>query len=136
MKYLSIIVVMGSLFFGACETNTNGGKLGTFDAIVEGTVTSENGNAVSGADVLITSHSVECNDIQEDGISHGVTSTDSKGKFLKKIHKPTKDLIRCLNLDINAGTYSGIADTTVSVSTMLKLKNSTPLNKENINIAY
>ena len=136
MKYLSLIIAVVSVIFVTCETNTNGGKLGSFDAIVEGTVTSSNGNAASGADVLITSHSVECSDTQEDGISHGVTSTDSEGKFRKKIQKPTKDLIRCLNIDINAGTYSGIEDTTVSISTVLELKNSSPLNKENINIAY
>ena len=110
--------------------------LGTFDAVVEGTITNSGGNAVIGADILITSHLSECDNIQEDGISHGTSSTNSEGTFRKKIQKLTKETIRCLNLEIKPTQNSGLNDTTVSVSTVLELKNRPPLNEEKIDIAY
>ena len=131
-----MLIVVGSLLFTACDNNMSSGDLGTFDAVVKGTITNSSGSNVRGADVLIASHLSECDNIQEGGISHGISTTDSDGTFRKRIQKPIKDTIRCLTLDIKPSTNSSLNDTTVSISTILELKNSTPFNEEEIEIAY
>ena len=136
MKYFGVLVVVGSLLFTACDNNTSSGDLGIFDAIIKGTITYSNGSDVRGAEVLITSHLSECDNIQEGGISHGISTTDSDGTFRKRIQKPTKDTIRSLTLNIKPNTNSSLNDTMVSISTILELKNSTPFNEEEIEIAY
>ena len=136
MKYLSALILIGSLFFVSCSDNSSGSERGTFDAIIGGTITNSTGNTVSNASVLVISHSLECYNIQGDGISHGTTNTNSEGKFGKRLQSFSEGTIRCLKLEINPPANSSLNDTTVSIPTMLELKTSTPLDEANYEITY
>ncbi|HEX6983315.1 MAG TPA: hypothetical protein VF181_11195 [Balneolaceae bacterium] len=131
MKYLNILFLINGIFFFGCNNTTNE-DLGSYNAIVEGQLLNSNNAPIEGAKVLIMSHASSCS---EEGISHGVATSDSEGKFKRQLISPTKDKVNCLTLSIKPSSL-GLNDTTVTFSTNLELKSAEPFDTRFVKITY
>ena len=132
MKKLVQISLVSILILGiSCNSEINS-PLGTFDAVVTGTVTESNGNPVNDVIILVEFNFSGCGD--SSFISDGVAESDVEGRFERRIFHPTQEKIKCIKLTATPSQGSGLQEVIVTQNLNLQLKPSASIDSVNIEV--
>lgn len=135
MKYVPLLLVSFILSLTGCSTTNNDTTppIGTFEATVEGELQQSNGIAASNTRLVVFTHTSDCD---EEGVSQGVATTNSRGLFNRQIIDVAEGRVGCITLEISSNPQLGLPDTTVRFSTDIELRRTAPFDTEVISFTY
>lgn len=137
MKYTPLLFIFFILSLTSCSTTNNEGEptppIGTFEATVEGELQQSNGIAASNTRLVVFTHTSDCD---EEGVSQGVATTNSRGLFNRQIIDVVEGRVGCITLEISSNPQLGLPDTTVNFPVDLELRLTAPFDREEISFTY